>query len=241
VQKDLLPSEKTATINITEISTTVDETHITPLEPATDDTLICNFTIYDPDEGDVLTADVTWEKSVDGGESWIYWIEDDETDIPVENGMPASTSFQGNIESEKLSLNEQWKCIVTGKDNYGNTDTKKSDAVSIRVYAWSENGGWLNFGSADGNVGIADTELTGYVWGENIGWISLNCSNTNTCGDNNYKVANDGEGNLSGYAWSENGGWLNFNPTHSQVAIDSKGNFSGYAWGENIGWISLTF
>ena len=104
-------------------------------------------------------------------------------------------------------------------------------------YAWSENGGWLNFGTTEGNVHITDSALTGYAWGENIGWISLNCSNGSSCGTVDYKVVNDGEGNLSGYAWSENTGWINFNPTYGGVTINSSGEFLGYAWGENIGWI----
>ena len=106
-------------------------------------------------------------------------------------------------------------------------------------YAWSENAGWLDFGTSQGNVVVGDSFLTGYAWGENIGWVSLNCSNDNSCAIVNYKVANDGSGNLSGYAWTENAGWIDFNPAGGGVAIDSSGQFSGYAWGENIGWVSL--
>ncbi len=104
-------------------------------------------------------------------------------------------------------------------------------------YAWSENLGWLNFGTAEGNVHITDSALTGYGWGENIGWISLNCSNGDSCGTVDYKVANDGAGNLSGYGWSENAGWINFSPAYGGVTINSSGEFLGYAWGENVGWI----
>lgn len=104
-------------------------------------------------------------------------------------------------------------------------------------YAWTENAGWLDFGTSQGNVVVSDSALTGYAWGENIGWVSLNCSNDNSCATANYKVANDGNGNLSGYAWTENAGWIDFDPAGGGVAIDSSGNFSGYAWGENIGWI----
>ena len=104
-------------------------------------------------------------------------------------------------------------------------------------YAWTENTGWLNFGTTEGNVHITDSALTGYVWAENIGWISLNCSNDNSCSTVDYKVSNDGEGTLSGYAWGENIGWINFNPTYGGVTINFSGEFLGYAWGENIGWI----
>ncbi len=108
---------------------------------------------------------------------------------------------------------------------------------STDKYAWSENIGWINFGTTEGNVHITDSALTGYVWSENAGWISLNCSNDNSCATVDHKVANDGAGNLSGYAWNENTGWINFNPTGGGVSINSSGEFLGYAWGENIGWI----
>ena len=108
---------------------------------------------------------------------------------------------------------------------------------STDKYAWSENIGWLNFGTTEGNVHITDSALTGYAWSENAGWISLNCSNNNSCATVDHKVANDGVGNLSGYAWSENTGWINFNSSGGGVSINSSGEFLGYAWGENIGWI----
>lgn len=108
---------------------------------------------------------------------------------------------------------------------------------STNKYAWSENAGWINFGSTEGNVHIIDSALTGYAWAENIGWISLNCSNTSSCATVDYKISNNNEGTLTGYAWSENTGWLNFNPTYGGVTINSSGEFLGYAWGENIGWV----
>jgi len=104
-------------------------------------------------------------------------------------------------------------------------------------YAWSENVGWIDFGTTEGDVHVTDSALTGYAWAENIGWISLNCSNDSSCGTVDYKVSNTSEGTLSGNAWTENNGWIDFNPTGGGVTIDSNGDFAGYAWGENIGWI----
>jgi len=95
-------------------------------------------------------------------------------------------------------------------------------------YAWSENAGWIDFGSSAGNVHVTDTSLTGSVYGENIGWIMLN---PQTYGG----VTNNAEGTLSGYAWSENYGWIDF----SKVTIGSDGVFAGNAYGENIGWITF--
>lgn len=86
-------------------------------------------------------------------------------------------------------------------------------------YAWSENTGWIDFGSAGGAVTVTDSALGGYAYGENIGWLLLS------------SVTNNAEGTLSGYAWSENTGWIDF----SHVTIDSSGVFGGYAYGENIG------
>jgi len=106
-------------------------------------------------------------------------------------------------------------------------------------YIWSENIGWIDFKAENGNVVIRDDELTGYAYGENTGWISLNCSNDNSCGNVDYKVVNDKQGNLSGYGWGENIGWIDFAPESSGVVIDTDGSFSGYAYGENIGWLSF--
>ncbi len=108
-------------------------------------------------------------------------------------------------------------------------------------YAWGENIGWLNFDTRDGNVVVADANLTGYVWTENIGWINLGPNYA----DPNVGIKNDGTGLLSGYAWAENVGWINFYPqvpgdsNHYGVTVDTEGKFAGMAWGENIGWINL--
>jgi hypothetical protein len=115
-------------------------------------------------------------------------------------------------------------------------------------FVWSENVGWLNFLSSNGDpsvaVDVTDDHLSGMVWGENIGWVALNC-NTN-CTDAFFQVTNDGLGQLAGYAWGENVGWLSFSCRNTAscdrvnygVNIDPiTGVFSGHAWGENIGWV----
>jgi hypothetical protein len=108
---------------------------------------------------------------------------------------------------------------------------------SVNKWAWSENTGWIDFGTSGGNIKVTDSALTGYAYGENIGWVSLNCSNTGTCGDNPYAVSNNGSGSLSGYAWGSNTGWINFAPSGGGVSVNSSGVFSGTAYGENIGRI----
>ena len=104
-------------------------------------------------------------------------------------------------------------------------------------YAWSENLGWIDFGSDEGNVGVTDTELSGHAYGESVGWILLNCDETDSCGDVDYKVSNNNEGVLSGYAWGENIGWVAFNPPNGGVTINNEGIFFGHAWNETTGWI----
>lgn len=97
----------------------------------------------------------------------------------------------------------------------------------VDKYAWSENGGWMNFGEPGGNIHVKDHMLSGYVWSSNFGWIDLNPATSG--------VKNDGEGNLSGYAWGENTGWVDF----SGVVIDANGYFSGFANGVTTGQISM--
>jgi len=99
------------------------------------------------------------------------------------------------------------------------------------AYAWSENGGWINFAPTSGpGVTVADSRLTGFAWSENFGWIDL--APVGAC------VSND-LGQLSGYAWGENAGWINFAPPIGGVVIAVSGQFNGWAWGENIGWINF--
>ena len=95
-------------------------------------------------------------------------------------------------------------------------------------YAWSENVGWIDFGTTLGAVTVTDSALSGYAFSENTGWINLST------------IANDSAGTLSGSAWSENAGWIDFKPTNGGVEISSSGVFSGYAYGENIGWINFS-
>ena len=96
---------------------------------------------------------------------------------------------------------------------------------AVYKYAWGENIGWINFGTAIGNVHITDSALSGSALSETVGWINL---------DN---VINDGEGNLSGYGWGENIGWIKFNPTNGGAVINSSGEFTGSALSETVGWI----
>lgn len=86
---------------------------------------------------------------------------------------------------------------------------------STNQYAWSNDGGWVNWDPTNGDVQVTDTALTGYIWSADFGWINLSPTNGG--------VTNNGDGVLGGYAWGENVGWINF----TGVTIDSNGVFQG--------------
>jgi len=88
---------------------------------------------------------------------------------------------------------------------------------STNKFAWGDYLGWVNFGTAGGNVHVTKNGLTGYAWSSNYGWINLappHAGVTNSC-----------TGQLGGYGWGENTGYVNF----SGVSIDSSGRFNGTA------------
>jgi peptidoglycan hydrolase-like protein with peptidoglycan-binding domain len=82
-------------------------------------------------------------------------------------------------------------------------------------YAWSNNGGWVNWNPTNGGVQVTSSALTGYIWSADFGWINLAPTNGG--------VTNNGQGVLGGYAWGENVGWISF----TGVTIDSNGVFHG--------------
>ncbi len=93
--------------------------------------------------------------------------------------------------------------------------------------AWSENIGWINFHTHQGNVRITDDGMTGYAWSDSYGWINLAPTQSG--------IRNDGEGHLSGSAWGENIGWINF----SGITIDERGVFHGRSSGEIVGTVNF--
>jgi len=94
-------------------------------------------------------------------------------------------------------------------------------------YAWSDQMGWLNFGTSGGSVQITDTALTGYAWSDNFGWINLAPAGSG--------VVNDTNGTLSGSAWGENVGYISF----AGVIINSSGKFTGTATGTVAGTVNF--
>jgi len=97
-------------------------------------------------------------------------------------------------------------------------------------YAWSDNGGWVNFGTGVGAGDIHITEamgITGYAWVANYGWINMAPAGSGV------QVATDGQ--LSGQAWGENTGYINF----GGVTIQPDGFFTGTATGAVVGTITF--
>ncbi len=94
-------------------------------------------------------------------------------------------------------------------------------------YAWSNQAGWVNFNTTNGNISITDSGITGYAWNSNYGWINMSPTNGG--------VTVAANGALSGYAWGSSLGWINF----SGASINSSGKFVGQATGSIIG--TLTF
>ncbi len=94
----------------------------------------------------------------------------------------------------------------------------------MHAYAWSENVGWIRFGSG---VDVSDSAVTGYAWIPERGWLHLSPAHSG--------VHNDGAGNLSGQAWGEQVGWVDF----AGVTIDADGFFHGYAEGDITGQVNF--
>lgn len=98
-----------------------------------------------------------------------------------------------------------------------------SPVLDAYKYAWSNNGGYINFA----NMEVDSSGLTGYAWSENFGWINLSPAQGG--------VSNDGYGNLSGSAWGEQTGWIDF----ENVVINTDGKLTGTASGDVVGTITF--
>lgn len=83
-------------------------------------------------------------------------------------------------------------------------------------YSWSDNVGYMNWTTTNGDVHVSDSGLSGYVWDSNFGWMNLSPVHAGV-------TLNPETGALGGWAWSSGGGWVNF----SGASIDSTGHFIG--------------
>lgn len=94
-----------------------------------------------------------------------------------------------------------------------NSNVQINDSTGIfSGYAWSEDLGWLDFGSIDNGLGPVNVSLsTGQVTGKALvmltgGYLDFTNFNSNV-------TINLTTGIFSGYAWSEDIGWINFGNT----------------------------
>lgn len=96
-------------------------------------------------------------------------------------------------------------------------------------YAWSENIGWINFGTGvgAGDIHITDAGITGYAWSDTTGWINMNPTSSG--------VTVAANGDLGGFAWGEGTGYIDF----SAASISSTGIFQGTATSTVTGTITF--
>ena len=123
------------------------------------------------------------------------------------------------------------------------TTTMGSDAISSSTYAhwgWNDLIGWIDLWN-NGTAGVTSEGLTGYA-SSTAGDLSFDCHTTsvgNICGQSDYQVANDGQGDLSGWAWNDTYGWISFEGPNYEVTVDASGTFHGFAWNDLAGWTSV--
>lgn len=115
--------------------------------------------------------------------------------------------------------------------SYASASTSVGTIDSVHAYAWSNNDGWINFGTTNGGLQITDTAVTGYAWDSNTGWINMAPSQGG--------VTNDGEGHLGGFAWGAGTGWINFTGVTIGVNGRFQGTAAGVGNGSNIGTITF--
>lgn len=136
------------------------------------------------------------------------------------------------------------------------TSPTASDIIGQKLtgWTWSENMGWIHFGSSIGapyNATILpDGTLYGYAWSEYIGWMSFTPQGPYPTTPS-YPAKVDVNGNFSGWfralvgvdsgGWD---GWMKFDQGGNYgtgVTLDSACKLQGWAWGgDNIGWVHMT-
>jgi len=154
------------------------------------------------------------------------------------------------------------------------TNTSKTLAqftvgTTLTGFAWSDNVGWISFGSGS-NTGSVTYEvklietpgeptnysLQGFAWSDNVGWIKFDPTLTGISGQGDNFGAKVIGNTITGWARACSGtiggdcnsasrvdgydGWIKFNNvTLTQSSVTRK-DFKGYLWGSNIlGWIKM--
>jgi hypothetical protein len=111
--------------------------------------------------GNISSPSYAWSESVG-------WIKFDTTPGDI-------TVTDSGITGDAYNDNTGWIVL---------DDITNDGEGNLSGYAWSESVGYIDFS----DVTISNNQFQGYAYNDNIGFISLNCSNTETCGDVDYKV-----------------------------------------------------
>ena len=102
-------------------------------------------------------------------------------------------------------------------------------------------GAKLNFTTNNANVKISDTtgNFSGYAWSDDAGWIAFGTAdNPDGPVTLNFSTgAITGKAKILDLGSLID---FNAAPYSSNVVIDATGNFSGYAWSESLGWLNFT-
>ncbi len=87
-------------------------------------------------------------------------------------------------------------------------------------------GPYANTSNSDYGVNILPGgTLAGFAWGENIGWV--NFGTASALGDNNMHARFDAaSGRFRGYAWGENIGWINLDDAMKFVGTLCRADFN---------------
>ncbi|GEM_PF-7008640 len=130
--------------------------------------------------------------------------------------VPAFLALRASPTNGPIDAQEQYAWgNVLGWVNFGTPggNVRVTDA-GITGYAWSANYGWINLNPpGSGVTNDAEGTLAGSAWGEHVGWIhfdgvtigtdgrfagyaaldglgslSMNCANTSSCGESDFKV-----------------------------------------------------
>jgi len=114
---------------------------------------------------------------------------------------------------------------VTGEAEALNTDAK------------------LDFDSYESNVVVNDaTKLfSGYVWSEDLGWVVFGTEEGNVDGPVSVNADTGVVSGKAKVLSTGNLIDFNENPRNSNVHINSDGEFIGFAWSDDLGWLDFTY
>lgn len=113
-------------------------------------------------------------------------------------------------------------------------------AVTGRASAVNTNG-YLNFTDNNANVTLSNTtrQFDGYAWSDDLGWVAFGTQD-NSLGPvsyNAYTGALSGKAKVLGDSTYLD---FNSSPYGSNVLVNSSGTFSGFVWSESLGWLNFS-